>query len=86
MQINTDSNMAISENESMRMNTSKWRPEYRYDLSSGHTATVNIVRFSPNGQFLASGSDDQMVIIWSLKLLPTEFGKTEEIVQWGHPR
>jgi WD40 repeat protein len=27
-----------------------------------------------------------MVIIWSLKLLPAEFGKTEEIVQWGHPR
>lgn len=63
-----------------------WVPEYRYDLQNGHTSTVNIVRFSPNGQYLASGSDDQMVIIWSLKLLPAEFGKVEEVVQWGHPR
>ena len=27
-----------------------------------------------------------MVVVWSLKLLPAEFGKTDEIVQWGHPR
>jgi WD40 repeat protein len=27
-----------------------------------------------------------MVVLWSLKLLPAEFGKTEESVQWGHPR
>jgi WD40 repeat protein len=47
---------------------------------------VNVVRFSPSGQYLASGSDDQMVVVWSLKLLPAEFGKTEETVQWGHPR
>lgn len=67
-------------------NSAKWVPEYRYDLQGGHTSTVNVVRFSPNGQYLASGSDDQMVIIWSLKLLPAEFGKTEEVVQWGHPR
>jgi protein HIRA/HIR1 len=47
---------------------------------------VNVVRFSPSGQFLATGSDDQMVVVWSLKLLPAEFGKSEETVQWGHPR
>jgi len=35
---------------------------------------------------LASGSDDQMVIIWQLKSCPIEFGKTEEMIQWGHPR
>ena len=64
----------------------RYRPEYKYDMQGGHTSTVNVVRFAPSGQYLASGSDDQMVIIWSLKLLPTEFGKTEELVQWGHPR
>lgn len=64
----------------------KWIPEYKYDLQSGHTSTINVVRFSPSGQYLASGADDQMVVIWSLKLLPAEFGKSDEVVQWGHPR
>jgi len=27
-----------------------------------------------------------MVVVWQLKLLPAEFGGTEELVQWGHPR
>lgn len=44
------------------------------------------MRFSPNGQFLASGSDDQMVTIWTLKMAPVEFGRIEETIQWGHPR
>lgn len=42
----------------------KITPTYLYDLAGGHTKTVNCVRFSPNGQFLASGADDQLVIIW----------------------
>ena len=35
---------------------------------------------------MASGADDQMVIIWTLKMTPIEFGQREETVQWGHPR
>lgn len=64
----------------------KAEPSYLYDLAGGHQKTVNCVRFSPNGQFLASGSDDQMVIVWQLKSVPVEFGKVEETIQWGHPR
>lgn len=31
-----------------------------------HLACVNCVRWSPNGQMLASGSDDKLVMIWKM--------------------
>ncbi|KAG0191748.1 Chromatin assembly factor 1 subunit B [Apophysomyces sp. BC1034] len=31
-----------------------------------HTAPVNVVRFSPNGEYLASAGDDTSVILWKL--------------------
>jgi WD40 repeat protein len=55
-------------------------------LTGGHSKTINCLRFSPNGLWLASGSDDQMVVIWQLKSQPKEFGKLEEEIQWGQPR
>ena len=58
----------------------RYEPQHQYDLQGGHTSTVNVVRFSPDGNHLASGSDDQMVIIWQLKMTPIEFGKVEETV------
>ena len=32
----------------------------------GHTAQVNAIAFSPNGQLLASGSDDHVVKVWNV--------------------
>ncbi|KAI0922757.1 hypothetical protein AcV5_009648 [Taiwanofungus camphoratus] len=40
------------------------RVEYLATLSR-HSAAVNVVRFSPNGELIASAGDDGMVIIWS---------------------
>lgn len=40
------------------------RVEYLATLSR-HSAAVNVVRFSPNGDVIASAGDDGMVIIWA---------------------
>ncbi|CCM04498.1 uncharacterized protein FIBRA_06678 [Fibroporia radiculosa] len=40
------------------------RVEYLATLSR-HSAAVNVVRFSPNGELIASAGDDGMIIIWS---------------------
>eukprot|EP00039_Didymoeca_costata_P033217 m.41343 g.41343 ORF g.41343 m.41343 type:complete len:617 (-) comp9756_c0_seq2:46-1896(-) len=45
-----------------------------------HSGAVNCVRFSPNGKWLASGSDDNSVIIWELdenNKQSNTFGETE---------
>jgi chromatin assembly factor 1 subunit B len=40
------------------------RVEYLATLSK-HTAAVNVVRFSPNGDLIASAGDDGMILIWA---------------------
>ena len=65
-------------------NQSKIRPKFLYDISGAHTATVNIVRFSPNGMFLATGGDDSAIVIWVQKSRPVEFGSTLEKISWSN--
>jgi chromatin assembly factor 1 subunit B len=62
----------------------KIKPKFLYDISGAHNATVNIVRFSPNGMYLASGGDDSAIVIWVQKSRPVEFGSTLEKVTWSN--
>ncbi|KAF9078455.1 WD40-repeat-containing domain protein [Rhodocollybia butyracea] len=45
------------------------RVEYLATLSR-HSASVNVVRWSPNGELIASAGDDGMIIIWAQSTTP----------------
>ncbi|KAI9513386.1 WD40 repeat-like protein [Russula earlei] len=47
------------------------RVEYLATLSR-HSAPVNVVRFSPNGELIASAGDDGMIIIWTQSNSPSQ--------------
>ncbi|EGV60653.1 HIR complex subunit [Yamadazyma tenuis] len=54
---------------------------------SRHNGVVTSVKFSPDGQFLASGSDDKIVLIWerddSMANRPKQFGEVEaDLEHW----
>lgn len=38
----------------------------KIDTRTGHTTSVNVIAFSPNGKLLASGSDDKTIKFWSV--------------------
>ena len=59
-------------------------PVFICDLIGAHTSTVNICRFSPNGMYLATGSDDSSIVIWTQRLRPISFGSTEEKIIWSN--
>lgn len=55
--------------------------EFLSDLAR-HQRAVNTVRFSPNGEILASGDDEALIILWNLKPksdIPDIFANSAEI-------
>jgi WD40 repeat protein len=57
-----------------------------YAAMEGHGGPVNCVRFSPDGRFLATASDDHIVLVWELRGGPATpvFGADETNVEnWG---
>ena len=46
--------------------------------SGGHAMDVNAVRFSNDGRYLASGSDDEKILIWEIKAFNQLLSSTEE--------
>jgi len=59
-------------------------PKFKYELAGAHTSTVNILRFSPDGMYLATGGDDSAIVLWVQKIRPKEFGSNIEEVLWSN--
>lgn len=51
---------------------------------SRHNGVVTTVKFSPNGQYLALGSDDKICLIWEKddEQRPTQFGEEADLEHW----
>lgn len=50
----------------------------------GHSKSVNTLKFSPiTSLFLASGSDDGKIIIWTKRERIKKFGSSEKIITWA---
>lgn len=60
-------------------------PQHIEDLAGTHERCVNVIKFSPDGKYLASGSDDGCVVIWEKKMKPV-FGEDREEEGWGSKR
>ena len=78
MNIDDELNNQTSEN--------RIKPKFQYEIAGAHTAIVNVVRFSPDGMYLASGGDDAAIVIWTQKLKPIQFGSSTEKIQWSNQK
>ncbi|EPS94189.1 hypothetical protein FOMPIDRAFT_1055329 [Fomitopsis schrenkii] len=60
-----------------------------HTFKGGHSGNVNALAFAPSGRYLASGSDDQQVIIWAMssgtQLYRIGFESAVDALLW-HPR
>ncbi|MFM7857470.1 MAG: hypothetical protein ACKO96_37500, partial [Flammeovirgaceae bacterium] len=44
---------------------------------------TNVVRYSPNGAYLASGSDDKCIALWRKAESFVSINKSEKIFRWS---
>ena len=81
---NNNNNLLQTLTDPENTSNSRIKPVFECELNGAHISTVNICRFSPNGKYLATGSDDNSVIIWVQKSRPTNFGSSEEKICWSN--
>ena len=81
---NNNNNLLQTLTDPENTSNSRIKPVFECELNGAHISTVNMCRFSPNGKYLATGSDDNTVIIWVQKSRPTNFGSSEEKICWSN--
>jgi WD40 repeat protein len=53
------------------------------EVQNVHTKAINCIRYSSDGNYIVTGSDDDKVIVWKTKNRPKFFGSTEVEVCWA---
>ena len=81
---NLNNNLLQTLTDPENTSNSRIKPIFECELNGAHISTVNVCRFSPNGKYLATGSDDNSVIIWVQKSRPLNFGSAEEKICWSN--
>lgn len=55
---------------------------FRYGLQA-HQSNINAVKFSPDGRYLATGSDDKMIIIWEIRENFVSTSSSQKVKKWS---
>jgi chromatin assembly factor 1 subunit B len=69
----------------LQMKNNNLVPVHIDDLAGTHERAVNVVKFSPDSNFIASGGDDCCIVVWERRKKPV-FGENREIDGWGSKR